>query len=133
MKRRDLVFTALTGAVATLRLPRFAEAAETEAWTNVLFSEDNLGHWKGMEAHHVPVVQVNGDRITIRTPHPMTEPHYIVSHTVVLADGTFIDRKTFSWKDQPVSEHALPAGYKGNVTVTSTCNLHDTWIKTVKI
>jgi len=82
MKRRDLVFTALTGAVATLRLPRFAEAAETEAWTNVLFSEDHLGHWKGMEAHHVPVVQVNGDRITIRTPHPMTEPHYIVSHTV---------------------------------------------------
>jgi superoxide reductase len=56
-----------------------------------------------------------------------------VSHSVVLADGRFIDRKTFSWKDQPASEHVLPAGYKGSLIVTSTCNLHDIWIKTVKI
>jgi superoxide reductase len=133
MKRRDLVITALTGTAATVTLPRLAEAASPDAWTNVLFTEDNLGHWKGMQERHVPVVQVNGDKITVRTPHPMSEPHYIVSHTVVLADGRFINRKTFNWKDQPVSEHSLPAEYKGSVTVTSTCNLHDIWITTVKI
>lgn len=132
MKRRDLVITALTGtAAATLPLP--AEAATPEAWTNVVFSEENPGHWKGMEGHHVPVVEVSGGKITVRTPHGMAEPHYIVSHTVVLADGKFVDRKTFTWKDQPVSEHTLPAGYKGSVTVTSACNLHDIWIKTVKV
>jgi superoxide reductase len=133
MKRRDLVITALTGTAATVTLPRLAQAASPDAWTNVLFTEDNRGHWKGMEEHHVPVVQIKGDKITIRTPHPMSEAHYIVSHTVVLADGKFIDRKTFSWKDQPVSEHSLPAAYRGSATVTSTCNLHDIWIKTVKI
>lgn len=133
MKRRDLLMTALTGTAATVTLPRLAEAATPDAWANVLFTEDNPGHWKGKEKLHVPIVQINGDKITIHTPHPMSEPHYIVSHTVVLADGRFIDRKTFSWKDQPVSEHSLPTGYRGSVTVTSTCNLHDIWIKKVKI
>jgi superoxide reductase len=133
MKRRDLVMSALAGTAAAVGLPRRAEAAASDAWTNVVFSENNLGHWKGMEKLHVPIVQVSGGKITIRTPHPMTEPHYIVSHTVVLADGRFVDRKTFSWKDQPVSEHTLPAGYRGGVTVTSTCNLHDLWVKAVKV
>ncbi len=133
MKRRNLVLAALTGTAATVALPRLAEAAAPDTWTNVVFTEDNPGHWKGKEALHVPVVQINGGKITIRTPHPMSEAHYIVSHSVVLANGTFVDRKTFSWKDQPVSEHSLPAGYKGSVTVTSTCNLHDLWIKKVTI
>ncbi len=133
MKRRDLVITALTGAAASVALAGHARGAAPDAWTNVLFTQDNFGHWKGMEEHHVPVVEINGEKITIRTPHPMSEAHYIVSHSVVLADGRFIDRKTFSWKDQPVSEHSLPAGYRGSVIVTSTCNLHDIWMKTVKI
>jgi superoxide reductase len=63
----------------------------------------------------------------------MSEPHFIVSHTVVLANGAFLDRKTFTWKDKPVSTHMLPAGYTGPVTVTSTCNLHDFWVKTITV
>ena len=82
---------------------------------------------------HVPVVEIKGSKITVRTPHPMSEEHYIVSHTVVLADGRFIGRKTFNWKDDPISEHSLPTGYRGSVTVTSTCNLHDLWIKKMKV
>ncbi len=133
MKRRDLMIAALTGTAATATLPIPAEGAAPDTWTNVLFTEGNLGHWKGMEGHHVPVVQISGEKISIRTPHGMSEAHFIVSHTVILADGRFIGRKTFSWKDQPVSEHSLPTGYKGSVTVTSTCNLHDIWIKTMDI
>jgi superoxide reductase len=133
MKRRDLIIAAVTGTAATATLPTAAEGAAPDTWTNVLFTEGNLGHWKGMEGHHVPVVQISGEKISIRTPHGMSEAHFIVSHTVILADGRFIGRKTFSWKDQPVSEHSLPTGYKGSVTVTSTCNLHDIWIKTMNI
>ena len=133
MKRRDFVTTALTGTAAVVTLPRVAETAAPNAWTNVLFTEDNPGHWKGKEKLHVPMVEIKGDKITIRTPHPMSEAHYIVSHTVVLDNGRFIDRKTFNWKDQPVSEHSLPTGYRGSVTVTSTCNLHDVWIKNMKV
>jgi superoxide reductase len=133
MKRRDLIVTALTGTAAIATLSRPAEAAAPAAWTNVLFTQDNPGHWKGKEALHVPVVEVSGGKITVRTPHPMSEPHYIVSHSVVLDNGDFVDRKTFTWKDQPVSEHTLPAGYKGGVTVASTCNLHDIWIKNITV
>jgi superoxide reductase len=133
MIRRDFVITALTGTAAIVTLPRAGEAATPKTWTNVLFSEDNPGHWKGKEKLHVPIVEIKGGKITVRTPHPMSEAHYIVSHTVVLGDGRFIDRKTFNWKDHPVSEHALPTGYRGSVTVASTCNLHDVWVKNVKV
>jgi len=133
MKRRDLVVTALTGTAMSVALSGPTAAAESDTETNILFSGDNYGHWKGMAEHHVPVVKFNGGKITIRTPHSMSEAHYIVSHSVVLGDGKFLDRKTFTWKDQPVSEHTLPAGYTGSVTVTSTCNMHDIWVKTVKI
>jgi superoxide reductase len=82
---------------------------------------------------HIPETTVAGGKLTIKTPHPMSEAHYIVSHTVVLADGTFLSRKTFTYKDEPVSEHALPAGYTGKVTVTSTCNQHDWWAKSISV
>jgi superoxide reductase len=63
----------------------------------------------------------------------MSEAHYIVSRTVVLADGTFVSRKTFTYRDEPVSKHALSAGYSGRVTVTSTRNQHDWWAKSVSV
>jgi superoxide reductase len=52
---------------------------------------------------------------------------------VVLGNGAFLDRTTFSPNDEPVSEHALPAGYAGRVSVTSTCNRHDTWLKIITV
>jgi superoxide reductase len=133
MKRRNLVISALTGTAAMVALSRPAEAAAAAAWTNVIFTQDNPGHWKGKEASHAPVVEISGGKITVRTPHPMSEAHFIVSHSVALEDGTFVDRKTFTWKDQPVSEYSLPAGYKGGVIVASTCNLHDVWVKSLQI
>jgi superoxide reductase len=71
--------------------------------------------------------------VTIKTPHGQSETHYIVSHSVVLGNGTFVSRKTFTYNDEPVSEHALPAGYKGKVTITSTCNQHDYWVATISV
>ena len=133
MKRRDFVTSTLTGTAAIVTPTRRAEAAAPDAWTDVLFTEDNPGHWKGREKSHVPVVAISGDKITVNTPHAMSEAHYIVSHTLVLDNGGFVNRKTFTWKDQPVSEYSLPTGYKGGITVTSTCNLHDMWIKKLKV
>lgn len=68
----------------------------------------------------MPDVSVSSGVLTVTTPHPMSEVHYIVSHTVVLKGGVFLDRKTFTYTDQPVSTHTLPAGYKGEVLITST-------------
>lgn len=69
----------------------------------------------------------------VTTPHPISDDHFIVSHSVVLGDGTFLERKVFTSKDMPKSQFTLPTGYKGKVTVTSTCNLHDFWWTTVTV
>jgi len=131
MQRRNIAKTVFAGAALAV-LPVTARAAE-DTNANVVFTKENPGHWAGVEALHIPVVTVSGSAMTVKTPHPMSEPHFIVSHTVVLADGKFLDRKTFTYKDQPVSTHVLPSGYTGPVIITSTCNLHDFWVKTVSV
>ena len=128
MKRRDFVASAFAAAGGIAAVSARAESASADAWTNVIFTKQQPGHWKDKEALHVPAVAISGSKVTVTTPHPMTEEHHIVSHTVVLAGGKFLSRKTFTWKDAPVSEHTLPEGYHGRLTVTSTCNQHDWWV-----
>lgn len=133
MERRTFLNSALAGIAGVALAPRLSHAADMAEWDNVIFTQTEPGHWKGKEKLHVPLVEIKGDRLTVTTPHPMSEAHYIVSHTVVLKDGQFLGRKTFTWKDRPTSTHSLPAGYKGKVIVTSTCNQHDWWVKELSI
>jgi superoxide reductase len=132
MKRRNIGMTVLSGAAVAAVMPAAARAAVAQHH-NVIFTAADPGHWAGVESLHVPETSVTGGVLTVKTPHPMSQPHYIVSHTVVLAGGKFLDRKTFTWTDQPVSVHTLPAGYSGPVTITSTCNLHDFWVKQITV
>jgi superoxide reductase len=131
MQRRNIAKSVLAGAAFAV-LPVVAKA-DSDPNANVVFTQEDPGHWGGVESLHVPDVTVSGSTMTVKTPHPMSEPHYIVSHSVVLADGKFLDRKTFTYKDEPVSTHTLPAGYSGPVMITSTCNLHDFWVKTISV
>jgi len=130
-RRRDLAKTALFGAAA-VALPAAARAAPRPE-DNIVFTKDDPGHWAGKEAAHVPVATVQGSTLTVKTPHPMSEAHYIVSHSVVLEGGKYLGRANFTPKDMAVSTHTLPAGYKGKVTVTSTCNLHDFWVASITV
>ena len=131
--RRQLGRTALMGMAAAVALPAVARAADSDATANVIFTVANPGYWKGKEATHVPQVTVDGSVVSVKTPHPMSDEHFIVSHSVVLEGGKYLDRARFTPKDQPVSQHTLPAGYKGKVIVTSTCNQHDFWMTTITV
>jgi superoxide reductase len=133
MERRAFLNSALVGGAGIAFLPSVVKASATPDLENIVFTESDPGHWKDVEKLHVPEVKLSGDKITVTTPHPMSEAHHIVSHTVVLEGGKFLSRKTFTWKDKPVSEHTLPPGYKGMISVTSTCNLHDWWLKTLTV
>lgn len=133
MLRRDFAKSTMLGLAVTAALPVAARAQKGDPNENILFTESDPGHWAKVVALHVPQTTVAGATLTVKTPHPQSEAHYIVSHTVILADGTYLGRKTFTYKDEPVSEHTLPAGYKGKVTVTSTCNQHDWWVKSITI
>jgi superoxide reductase len=133
MRRRDFAKVAFLGAAAA-SLPVAANAqGMMMANKNVIFTKEDPAHWAGKEATHVPVATVSGSTLSVKTPHPMSDAHFIVSHSVVLSDGTYLGRAVFTPKDQPESTHTLPAGYKGKVTVTSTCNLHDFWAATITV
>lgn len=133
MQRRSFGARALAGATLAATLPLAAKAASGKPWPNLVFTKTSPGHWTGMESLHVPVLTLTGQTLTVSTPHPMSAAHYIVSHTVVLEGGVFLDRKTFSPADQPVSTHTLPVGFKGEVVVTSTCNQHDFWVERLSV
>jgi superoxide reductase len=133
MQRRDFAKSVILGLTAASVMPVAGKAADANANENVIFTESQPGHWAKAAAAHVPQTSAANGKVTVKTPHPMSEEHYIVSHSVVLGNGTFVSRKTFSHKDEPVSEHTLPAGYKGMVTIVSTCNQHDTWVKTISV
>ena len=133
MQRREFAKSAMLGVVAAAA-PVASRAESAGPYKNVVFTAADPGHWSSeIEKLHVPNTTVANGKLTVKTPHPMSEAHYIVSHTVVLGDGTFLSRKTFTYKDEPVSEHVLPAGYTGKVTVTSTCNQHDWWAKSISV
>jgi hypothetical protein len=91
-----------------------AGAAGGNPSKNVVFTEADPGHWEKLVALHIPQTTAAGGKLTVKTPHPQSEAHYIVSHAVVLGDGTFVSRKTFSNKDEPISEHMLPACRRGD-------------------
>lgn len=95
---------------------------------NLIYTKENPGVWDAKKGSHAPLVEVAGGKVKITTPHPMSEEHFIVRHTLVLADGTVVGAKTFTPKDQPVSEYDLPTGYKGKIFGTSFCNQHDFWL-----
>ena len=133
LHRRDFARTALFGAAAAAVLPAVARAAETRADQNLIFTHDDPGYWAGKEATHTPVATVADGVLTVTTPHPMSEALFIVSHSVVLEGGQYLGRAVFTPASKPVSTHRLPPGYKGRVTVTSTCNLHDFWAATLTV
>jgi superoxide reductase len=101
-----------------------------QTFGGIIYTKENPGKWKGKEGSHSPQVSVSGRTVTITTPHPMSQGHHIVRHTLVLKDGSVAGEKTFfPVKDtKAVSTFELPEGYKSSFYATSFCNLHDLWV-----
>jgi len=127
--RRDFLKTTVAAAsvLAISSIPQ-AFAAAPPMYTNVIYTKDNPGIWKGKEGSHAPEVTVTGSKVAIVTKHPMSDKHFIVRHTLVLEDGTYVGATTFTPADKPESSYELPAGYKGKFYATSFCNQHDFWL-----
>ncbi len=103
--------------------------ASSPAFTGIVYTKDNPGTMAKKIGSHAPQVIVAGGKVTVFTKHGMAAKHFIVRHTVVLADGTVVGSKTFSATDaEAKSSFDLPAGYSGTLYATSFCNLHDLWM-----
>jgi superoxide reductase len=114
---------AVTGGIA---LPGQAESTFP---ISLIYTKEAPGRWAGKEGAHAPKVTAEGRNVRVVTPHPMTQKHFIVKHTLVTPEGKFIGEKTFESTD-PVAEssHLLPEGFRGILWATSFCNLHDLWL-----
>lgn len=133
--RRDLLKTAAAaaavaaaGSAVSVFAADEAAAPAPSAAGSVYYTKEQPGHWKGKEGTHAPEVKVEGGKVSVVTPHPMTAEHFIVRHTVMLADGTALGAKNFAPTDKPESSYDLPKDYKGKICATSFCNLHDLWV-----
>jgi superoxide reductase len=95
----------------------------------LIYTQEAPGRWAGKEDAHAPRVTVEGRTVSVVIPHPMTQKHFIVKHTLVTAEGKFVGEKTFANTD-PASEssYELPERFKGTLWATSFCNLHDLWL-----
>lgn len=129
MDRRKFLLNS-TAAAAVATVANTAQAAEgaSQPPKNVIFTQDNAGSWEAKKGSHVPLIEVTGGKVKLTTKHGHSADHYIVRHTLLLSDGTLVGAKTFTPEDAPVSEYALPAGYKGKIFGTSFCNQHDLWM-----
>lgn len=121
----------LAGA-AVLAGASIVKAVPAYAWNfsmdkGLIYTDTQVGMWKGKEKTHVPIVDTKNLLVMLTTPHPMSKEHYIVRHTIVSENGEVVHAKTFTWKDDPVSKAALKK--KGKYIATSFCNLHDMWVK----
>ena len=124
---------ALAGAAAAVAGGAVQVQAASTFPAGLIYTKEAPGRWAGKEGAHVPRVTVEGRRIKVVTPHPMTEKHYIVKHTLLTPQGKILGEKTFANTDPAAeSSYDLPEGVKGTLWVTSFCNLHDLWLTEFK-
>lgn len=94
----------------------------------LIYTAEDQGQWGGKAGSHAPIVNIEGRTVAIETKHPMSEPHFIVRHTLVSDKGEVLGAKTFTAADaKAVSVFTLPAGKTARYA-TSFCNKHDFWV-----
>ena len=127
-RRTFLLNSTVTATIATLGSTAQASTEISLPPENLIFTEEHTGKWRSKKGTHMPHIEVTGSMIKISTDHGQSKKHHIVRHTLLLEDGTMVGAKTFTFNDAPISEYALPAGYRGKIYATSFCNQHDLWL-----
>ena len=74
---------------------------------------------------HIPVYEINNDKININVPHVMEEKHYI--KWILMVNDNEIQYKEFKYTDLP----KVTFNYKENSIIYSYCNLHSLWMNNV--
>ena len=153
-ERRQFLKMVAAGPAGAALLPFFAQTGQCSVAEdleqvaeslgrlpeNIIYTKDHQGVWKGKSGSHLPRLaaeRAGGKlKLTVATKHGMSEPHYIVRHTVVDGGGEVLGAKTFSWKYKPVSTYEvdLPAGGKSqSLFVMSYCSKNDLWLVQVQL
>ncbi len=132
MNRRNFLKTSMATAVTATVVGTGNVFASTST-SGLIYSARDQGKWQGKDGSHAARINITGSNVDVVTNHGMSAKHYIVRHTLVGADGTVLGSKTYAPTDKPQTTFILPAGYKGKLTATSFCNLHDLWITEITV
>ena len=127
--RREFLKGSLVVAGAAIAGSGVAAQAASAFAVGLVYTKEAPGRWAGKEGAHAPQATAEGKNVTVVTPHPMTQKHFIVKQTLLTPEGKIIGEKTFENTDAAAkSSYALPEGFKGTLWATSFCNLHDLWL-----
>ena len=134
-ERRDFIKQSLTVAVGMM----IGSSTEVFAFTRdfpsgLIYTIQNPGRWSKNAKENAPIITLEGKKVNIYTPHPMTVKHYIVRHTLVTEDGKVMGEKTFYPDELSASStYELTEEPKSTLYATSFCNLHDLWVTELKL
>ncbi|MBY9015686.1 MAG: desulfoferrodoxin FeS4 iron-binding domain-containing protein [Candidatus Lokiarchaeota archaeon] len=93
--------------------------------------EEKSADWKGEK--HVPKISIEGNKVTIDvgismgTPHPMTEEHYIMWIELICSDNCY-KRQMLTPRMEPKATFVV-ANTSG-LKAREYCNLHGLWVGT---
>ena len=132
--RRNFLKISMVAAAAMAGNRVFASPGKGDKLPdNIIYTEDNLGRFAKKVGSHLPVVTVDGNKITMKTEHGMSEAHYIVRHTLVAENGEVLGEKTFHFSDPEAVSVFEITGDHSKLYATSFCNKHDLWINEVSL
>eukprot|EP00929_Paragymnodinium_shiwhaense_P077438 TRINITY_DN39881_c0_g2_i1.p1 TRINITY_DN39881_c0_g2~~TRINITY_DN39881_c0_g2_i1.p1 ORF type:complete len:141 (-),score=25.85 TRINITY_DN39881_c0_g2_i1:140-562(-) len=93
-----------------------------------IFSAAEPGKWKGKEAKHVPILSIDGRKVTVQNPHGQAEDHHIVSVWIENQNGAVVGVKELHESTAEATvEFTLEEATRGSLTAWSFCNLHGAW------
>ncbi len=133
MDRRNFLKVSAAMASSVTVIGAGSVMASSASTSGIIYSAKDEGQWKGKNGSHAPAIHIDGSNVHVMTRHGMSEAHFIVRHTLVDAGGTVLGAKTFSPTDKPASTFTIPGGYRGKLTATSFCNLHDLWVTEITV
>ena len=123
-----------TAAAATTISAANVFASSHTTMTGVIYTKENPGKWAKKVGGHLPSINIDSNKVTIKTNHGMSKKHFIVRHTLVSEQGEVLGEKTFTPEDEEaVSSFELAASYKGKLYATSFCNKHDFWLAETQV
>ena len=94
----------------------------------MVLMEEQTANWK--EQKHVPKITINGNKVTIDvgvsmgTPHPMTEEHYIMWIELICKDNCY-KRQMLAPGMEPKAVFVVDD--TSSLAAREYCNLHGLW------
>jgi superoxide reductase len=126
MKQKEIYKCNVCGKVIEILNP---ETAETICHSQpMILMEEKTADWKGEK--HVPKITVDGNKVTIDvgismgTPHPMTEEHYIM-WIELICKGNCYKRQILAPGMEPKAEFVVSD--TTGLSAREYCNLHGLW------